>query len=339
LDYREYYEEINNLAGNGKSQARTRATSTTVTPLVAQALELIDPEIEKGFCEYASPMPPLLEGATVAVLCCGNGRDAFVASKLVGPNGYVIGIDPVADNIKVANSMVDRQMEAFGYDKANIEFLNEEPEDLSVLKNKSVDVVVSNCTFNLSKDKDSYVKEVQRVLKDGGEWYFTDTFTDRRISDELVQSDGLRAIRLAGSMYINDFRRLVQANGFLDPRYLMTFKTPMTVEEASAFPDIAFATITARLVNTSFVEDVCESYGETVTYKGGLEDYPDYFLFDKDIKFPTGKQCTVCGNVSGLVRASRYGKAFTISGNRKKHLGDTHGDKIIKCAPAYDEAE
>ena len=44
---------------------------------------------------------------------------------------------------------------------------------------------------------------------------------------------------------------------------------------------------------SDLTEDVCESFGETVTYKGTLPDFPDYFLFDKDIKFPTDKTCTV----------------------------------------------
>lgn len=87
---------------------------------------------------------------------------------------------------------------------------------------------------------------------------------------------------------------------------------------------------------TDLTEDVCESFGETVTYKGTLPDFPDYFLFDKDIKFPTGKTCTVCGNVTGTVSyGSRYAAVFDVTGDRSQHIGDTHGDHIIKCAPNF----
>lgn len=57
----------------------------------------------------------------------------------------------------------------------------------------------------------------------------------------------------------------------------MTFKTPLSASEQALFPDIAFATITARVMKSGWAEDVCESYGETVTYKGNLPDYPDMF--------------------------------------------------------------
>lgn len=79
-----------------------------------------------------------------------------------------------------------------------------------MIDDESVDVVISNCTFNLSPNKNAYVEEVKRVLKEGGEWYFTDVFTDRRIPLEKARDLKLRALRLAGAMYINDFRRLVQ---------------------------------------------------------------------------------------------------------------------------------
>ena len=78
------------------------------------------------------------------------------------------------------------------------------------------------------------------------------------------------------------------------------------------------------------------SYGETVTYKGNLPDYPDMFLFDFNIKFPTGKTCPVCGNVSAIAAHSRYSAAFEYTGNRDQHIGDTHGDPIIKTAPDYE---
>ena len=45
-----------------------------------------------------------------------------------------------------------------------------------------------------------------------------------------------------------------------------------------------------------------------------LSDYPEFFLFEWNIKFPTGKDCVVCGNVSGLAAHSRYSKVFKVVG-------------------------
>lgn len=332
-----YYEEIAAVQSRDpQATARTRDTDITIPPSAREKLFGISAEIKNYFHEFGTSMPPLLEGCTVVDLCCGSGRDTFLAAQLVGETGKVIGVEPDSKRIEIAQKYLDKEMTQFGYSKPNVEFINGVPEDLSAIHDESVDVVISNCTFNLSPDKEAYVREVKRVLKEGGEWYFTDVFTDRRIPLEKARDIKLRALRLAGAMYINDFRRLVQHFGLLDPRYPFTFKTPLSENEQVLFPDIAFATITTRVLKSKWVEDVCESYGETITYKGNLTDYPEMFPFDFNIKFPAGKACSVCGNVSAIAAHSRYSSAFEYTGNRDQHIGDTHGDPIIKTAPGYE---
>ncbi len=337
VDPKAYYADLAAAADpDPQASARTRDTAETIPASAREKLFNISAEIKNHFHEFGSPMPPLMEGCTVVDLCCGSGRDTYLAAQLVGPKGKVIGIEPDEKRLAIAEKYHDQEIAQFGYDASNVELVCGIPEDLSAIPDHSVDVVISNCTFNLSPDKVAYVSEVARVLKDGGEWYFTDVFTDRRIPRAKASDVKLRALRLAGAMYINDFRRLVQHFELLDPRYLMTFKTPLEAGEQGLFPDIAFATITARVMNSHWAEDVCESYGETVTYKGTLPDYPDYFLFDTNIKFTTGKTCPVCGNVSSIAGHSRYSAVFDITGDRSQHIGDTHGDHIIKCAPDYE---
>ncbi len=337
MDYLAYYNEIAELQGRDpQATARTRDAEGTIPQEARDVLFNVAAEIKNNFHELGAPIPPLLGGCTVLDLLCGSGRDAYIAAQLVGEGGRVVGVEPVESQLAIARKYLDAETKQFGYASPNVEFLQGTPEDLSAVADESVDVVISNCTFNLSPDKERYIAEVRRVLKPGGEFYFTDVFCDRRIPSALADDMKLRALRLAGAMYINDFRRLVQAAGFLDPRYLITNKTPLTMSEQGAFPDIAFATITTRLVKTDKQEDVCESYGETVTYKGTLPDYPDFFLFDKDIKFPAGQPCTVCGNVSSLVYDTRYAEVFDMTGDRSQHIGDTHGDHIIKVAPDFD---
>lgn len=200
--------------------------------------------------------------------------------------------------MRIGEKYLEKEMKQFGYDVPNVEFREGCPEDLSFIPDGSVDVVISNCTFNESPDKARYIAEVRRILREGGEWYFTDVFADRRMQREISDNIDNVALRLGGAMYINDFRRIAQQLGFNDPRYLITNKTPVTEKESALFDGTSFATITCRLVNTPYTSDVCEDYGEFVTYKGGLPDFPDYFLFDKDIKFPVGKRCHVCNNVT-----------------------------------------
>ena len=289
--------------------------------------------------EFGVPLPPLLEGCTVVDLCCGSGRDTYLAAQLVGPAGKVIGVEPNAVRMRIGEKYLEKEMKQFGYDAPNVEFHKGCPEDLSFIPDGSVDVVISNCTFNESPDKARYIAEVRRILREGGEWYFTDVFADRRMQREISDNIDNVALRLGGAMYINDFRRIAQQLGFSDPRYLITNKTPVTEKESVLFDGTSFATITCRLVNTPYTSDVCEDYGEFVTYKGGLPDFPDHFLFDKDIKFPVGKKCHVCNNVTSLVIpefGGRYAAVFDYEGSRKRHAGDTQGDHIIKVAPDFD---
>ena len=338
VDPVDYYAQIAEASPRDpQATARTRDADGTIPGEARDKLFNISAEIKNLYHELGAPMPPLMEGCTVLDLCCGTGRDTYLAAQLVGPNGKVIGIEPNADRLAIAEKYFDQEIRQFGYAEPNVELKVGVPEDLSSIADGSIDVVISNCTFNLSPDKEAYVREVFRVLKDDGEWYFTDVFTGRRVPEELAKSVANRADRLAGAMYVGDFRRLVQANGFNDPRYLMNWKTPLTDEERAKYGEVEFATLTVRVLKSTWTEDVCESYGETVTYDGSLPDYPDFFLFEWNIKFPTGKDCVVCGNVSGLAAHSRYAKVFKVVGDRSTHVGDTHHafDGLVVSAPDF----
>ena len=58
-----------------------------------EALELVHEDVIARYYGCGNPIPECLLGATVIDLGCGTGRDVFIASKLVGENGKVIGID------------------------------------------------------------------------------------------------------------------------------------------------------------------------------------------------------------------------------------------------------
>ena len=50
---------------------------------------------------------------------------------------------------------------------------------------QSVDVVISNCVINLSPDKLAVLQGAYDLLKEGGELYFSDVYSDRRVPEEL----------------------------------------------------------------------------------------------------------------------------------------------------------
>ena len=212
---------------------------------------LINPEIIKRFYGCGSPIPPALEGCTVLDLGCGTGLDVYIASKLVGENGKVIGVDMTDDQLNFAKKYQEEIAEKFGYKKSNVEFKKGYIEDLKSIgiEDESIDVVISNCVINLSPFKEEVFKEVWRVLKKGGELYFSDIFADRRVSDEIYQNPVLRGECLAGAMYVEDFRRLLRKIGWEDFRYTKTTKAPIENKEIEKLVgNVNFTSRTVRAI-------------------------------------------------------------------------------------------
>ena len=175
----EYYGRIL----QGKHDLQTKAcccTDEKLPPTVKAALAEIDDEILAKFYGCGSPLPPHLGDCTVLDLGCGSGRDAYLAARLTGADGYVIGVDMTGEQLEVGRHHLDSQMTRFGYAKPNVDFRQGYIEDLSAMgiADNSIDVVISNCVINLSPDKRQVFSEIFRVLKPGGELLFADVFAD-----------------------------------------------------------------------------------------------------------------------------------------------------------------
>src|SRR3546814_657653 len=182
------------------------------------ALARIHPEVVRRYYGCGLVCPALLEGARVLDLGCGSGRDVYALAQLVGETGEVVGIDMTREQLAVAEAYRDHHADVFGFD--NVRFIEGYIErlDESGLEGDSFDVIVSNCVLNLSPDKDAVLAGAHRLLKDGGEFYFSDVYADRRVSDEARQDPVLYGECLGGALYWNDFLRLALRNGFPDPR-------------------------------------------------------------------------------------------------------------------------
>jgi SAM-dependent methyltransferase len=290
---------------------------------VRSILPLIADEIKDKFYGCGSPLPPLLRGMTVLDLGCGTGRDVYVASKLAGESGHVIGVDMTKEQIEIAMKYQEEQRESFGYDRSNVTFRQGYIEDLKSLgiTDNSIDVVISNCVINLSPNKEQVFREIYRVLKPGGELYFSDVFADRRIPKELSDDPVLRGECLGGAMYVEDFRRLMAAVGWLDFRY--TSIKEFGLNNANVIRKIGFVAFTSRTVRAfklDDLEDICEDYGQVAHYNGRVPGHPHYFDLDDHHRFFTNRPMLVCGNTSSMLMNTRFAKAFTVT-ERVAHFG------------------
>jgi 2-polyprenyl-3-methyl-5-hydroxy-6-metoxy-1,4-benzoquinol methylase len=117
------------------------------------ALAEINHEVLSRFYGCGSPLPPLLEGCTVLDLGCGAGRDAYLASRLVGPQGHVIGVDMTEEQLVVAQRNLKSQMKRFGYTQPNVDFRLGFIEDLDGDKGSGG----ACCSLRKGKIKSNYL--------------------------------------------------------------------------------------------------------------------------------------------------------------------------------------
>jgi ubiquinone/menaquinone biosynthesis C-methylase UbiE len=102
------------------------------------------------------------EGDTVLDVGCGTGRLAVHVSKIVGPSGYVVGIDPSPHRIRVAETKLD------GLEHDNLRFSIGQGEDLLSLPSSAFDHVYYSSVFHWIENKAAALAEARRVLKPGG---------------------------------------------------------------------------------------------------------------------------------------------------------------------------
>ena len=318
-----YYGEV--LKSSADLQTSACCVAEAMPAHLSAILRDIHPEVRDRFYGCGSPLPPALEGATVLDLGCGSGRDCYLLSRLVGPQGRVIGIDMTDEQLAVARRHVDYHAQKFGY--ANVEFQHGYIEDLAGIADASVDLVVSNCVLNLSPDKPRVFAEIFRVLKPGGELYFSDVFADRRIPAPLASDPLLLGECLGGALYVEDFRRLIARAGCQDARVVSS--SPLAINNPDVERRIGFVrfhSMTIRAFKLD-LEDRCEDFGQVATYLGTVPEHPHAFDLDDHHHLETGRPMLVCGNSADMLGKSRYAPHFRIDGEKITHFG------LFDCAP------
>ena len=280
--------------------------------------------------------PPKLQGCQILDLGSGSGRDVYVLAQMAGPDGHVLGVDMTREQLDVATSTLDWHAERFGF--SNVSFKEgyiERLNDLG-LEDERFDVIVSNCVINLSPDKDAVLREAYRLLKTGGELYFSDIYADRRVPAEMVADPLLYGECLSGALYWNDFLNLARKHGFTDPRLVEDLPIEVTDPALKAkCGSVKFYSATYRLFKLPALESDCEDYGQAVIYHGTVPELPNAFLLDKHHTIETGKVFPVCGNTWRMLHDTRFREHFTFIGDFSRHYGIFEG--CGKALP-YDSA-
>lgn len=216
------------------SDLKTSACCPAVAPPanVQALLENVHPTVQEKFYGCGSPVPEDVQDRTILDLGCGSGRDVYILSQIVGAQGRVIGIDMTDEQLSVATNFVDWHMEKFGYQAPNVVFKKAYMEDLKKanIEDDTIDIVISNCVINLSPDKEKVFEEIFRVLRPGGELYFSDVFADQDIPAALQNDPVLLGECLGGAMTTDKFETLTHKLGFKQIAY--TDKRSLTLDDA-----------------------------------------------------------------------------------------------------------
>jgi len=316
-----YGEELQN-----KYDLKTMACCTVdnYPKYVKDVLPYIAEEIKNKYYGCGSPIPDTLEGLKVLDIGCGTGRDVYILSKLVGENGFVYGIDMTKNQIEVAERYIDIQTERFGYKKPNVKFIHDLIENIDdYFEENSLDLIISNCVFNLIFDKEMVLSKIYKILKNGGEFYFSDNYSDRRIPEHLKENSLLYNECLSGALYKKDFIRMARKVGFMDPRIVSENKININNPEIETLiGNINFYSITYRLWKIEGLEDACEDYGQIAIYKGGIKEAPYKLTLDQSHIFEKDKPERVCGNTALMLSKTRYKNYFQILGDFSTHFGE-----------------
>ncbi|MEK5237448.1 arsenite methyltransferase [Paenibacillus sp. FSL L8-0470] len=163
-------------------------------------------------CGNPQAIAELQVGEHVLDLGSGGGFDCFLASRQVGDQGHVIGVDMTPEMISRAreNSIKGKFM--------NTEFRLGEIEHLPVADD-SVNVIISNCVINLSPDKQQVFREAYRVLQPGGRLAISDIVTTAELPPEIKNDlDELYSGCISGASSITVVEALLRETGFTDIR-------------------------------------------------------------------------------------------------------------------------
>ncbi len=300
-----------------------------------ELLTLLPKEIIEKDYGCGDPSRYVKDGDVVLDLGSGSGKICYMAAQLVGDNGKVIGVDMNDDMLGLARKYQPEMAEKLGSDR--VEFVKGQIQDLAIdlratddylaknpvtnaediinlrawqekqriesplIKDNSIDLVVSNCVLNLvhDSDKEQMIEEIFRVTKPGGRVAISDIISDEFVPEHLKKDQHLWSGCISGALQEHEFLQAFLDAGFIAVAYDKWESEPwQTVEE------IEFRSVTITAVKP--MDEDCIDKGHAVIYRGPFSEVYD----DEGHVYLRGQRMAVCERNYNLLTSGTYAEDF-----------------------------
>jgi SAM-dependent methyltransferase len=289
-------------------------------------LKIIPEEIIAKDYGCGDPTRYVNEGETVVDLGSGVGKNCYIIAQKVGEKGAVIGVDFNDEMLDLACKYQSEIANKIGYH--NTEFIKGKIQDLklplkkvenwlknnpitsidelrrfeqecdrlreeeTLIKDDSVDVVVSNCVLNLVKtgDKRQLFAEIFRVLKRGGKAVISDIVCDENPTEKIINDPDLWSGCIAGAFKEDEFLKMFEEAGFYGIEILERNEQPWQTIDG-----IEFRSLTVKAYKGK--EGECWERKQAIIYKGPWKKVED----DDGHIYCRGERMAVCDKTFQLL--------------------------------------
>lgn len=283
------------------------------------------------------------EGEVALDLGSGSGKICYIAAQVAGPSGRVIGVDANTEMLALANKHRRKIGDELGYH--NVEFRRGRIQDLRLdleivegylagnpissteelaafntfceeikrerplVRDESVDVVLSNCVLNLvhPEEKERLFAEIFRVVRRGGRVAISDIVSDEDAPDDLKSDPELWSGCVSGAYREDAFLEAFDRAGFYGLEIVKRDERPWRTIRGVEFRSITVVAHKGK-------QGPCWERKQAVVYRGPWRQVTD----DDGHVLERGKRVAVCD------------KTFQI------YLREPYADDILPVEPYED---
>lgn len=301
----------------------------------ADFLSVIPNEVLERDYGCGDPTPFVKAGDTVLDLGSGGGKLCFIAAQVVGAEGRVIGVDCNCEMLALAKKHAPTVADRIGH--TNVEFRYGMIQDLRLdlalleqelvqhpvrgsedflrlrhiqetlrmdrplIKDDSVDCVLSNCVLNLvrQEDRKTLFAELFRVLKRGGRAAISDIVSDETVPEEMKQNPELWSGCLSGAFREDEFLKAFEDAGFYGIEIAKRSKDPWQTINGIEFRSVTIVAYKGK-------QGPCLERNQAVVYRGPFKKVED----DDGHIYCRGERMAVCDKTFQLLSHAPYEGLF-----------------------------